>query len=284
LEDLPRLYDGSYYTHLPEESGRAGPLSAAKLWLLDMLDKPHGDKKGAHAGRILNFIGPLRETVAAKKLWLGHSAGGSLLDVGCGNGDFLLRMKHLGWNAQGIDPDPLAVLAAQERGLSVQTSSLDEAGFPDKSFDVITMSHVIEHVPDPIELLKECRRVLKKGGQLILLTPNPESLGRRAFGYWWYGWEPPRHLMIFSAPLLQGCVEKAGLVTIQAATSARSARGMSQGSYLLRRSGSLRGANHLADAGPVLRLGGLLFWALESLACRWGRFGEEVRIHARRID
>lgn len=285
-EEVSKLYGEAYYTHSSEEVIRPSPTRTAKGWLLNLMTRSAGARDANLTGvrRLMSSIGPLREIADGKTLWLGNVVPGSLLDVGCGNGTFLLRMEALGWNVQGIEPDPLAAMAAAGKGLRVRTTTLEMAGYPEDSFDFITMSHVIEHVPDPIRLLKECRRVLKKGGELILLTPNTGSLARRIFGFWWYGWEPPRHLMLFTPQVLKRCVDEVGLVTTQATTSARSARGMWQGSYLLRKKQAIGGANHLADAGLGVRLGGLVFWGVEHLVSRWAGVGEEVRIHAQRID
>ena len=75
--------------------------------------------------------------------------------------------------------------------------------YPADSFDAVIMSHVIEHVPQPRELLAECARLLKLGGRLVMLTPNAESFGLDYYGRCWRGLEPPRHLQIFSQPALE---------------------------------------------------------------------------------
>ena len=205
---------------------------------------------------------------------------GRLLDVGCGNGRFLAQMRKLGWEVVGVEPDPEAVRIAKERfGLEVFQGTLEEAGFPDNSFDAITMNHVIEHVPDPIRLLAECRRVLKPGGKLVVVTPNIWSLGRRLFGEHWRGWEVPRHLFLFSPKSLRTCAERAGLVVQNLRTTSKGARFIWAASWLIRRDGKLPGGSP-QRVGLWLRLEGLAFWAVEYMLCRVGPFGEEIVVEA----
>lgn len=174
--------------------------------------------------------------------WLEYVDKGCLLDVGCGNGWFLDRMRQLGWEVMGVQHDGDAVSVAKERfGLEVFQGSLEEARFPDGCFDTVTMNHVIEHVIDPVRLLKECRRVMKTGGKLVVATPNIKSLGCRVFDEHWRGLEVPRHLHLFSPQSLRACAEHASLEIRVMRTSARSASWMFAASSSIRRYGLLRG-------------------------------------------
>jgi SAM-dependent methyltransferase len=184
-------------------------------------------------------------------------------------------MQRQGWEVQGIDPDPAAVAYAATLGLDVSCSSLPEAGLPENSFDAVTMSHVIEHVADPVELMAECRRILKPGGLLVVVTPNTKSLGRRIFRSSWYPWETPRHLMLFAPEHLRLCAARAGLKVEKLATPSRAARGMWHLSRILKRDGSLP-AGHPPALSPLLRLEGLAFWLAEYLLSRVRPCGEEV--------
>jgi len=142
--------------------------------------------------------------------------GTRLLDVGCGDGTALLRLRQLGWTGlKGIDPDPLAVTRARAQGLDVERGTLTTHPFPDASFDVIAMSHVIEHVPDPVALLRECRRILKPGGRLVVYTPNIQSWGHRRFQEHWFALEPPRHLYLFRPDNLRQVLERSGPWTVE---------------------------------------------------------------------
>ncbi|MGJ0484003.1 MAG: class I SAM-dependent methyltransferase [Methylomicrobium sp.] len=148
-------------------------------------------------GKLL-YLFPLRRNEVEEDVrCLPSLPQGFLLDVGCGDGDWLLSMSKLGWQVEGLDFDEDAVKVATLRGLRVHTGPLEAQNFPDEFFDAITLNHVIEHVPNPVATLVECRRILKKSGQLILYTPNSDSLGHRVFKEYWRGLEPPRHLHIF---------------------------------------------------------------------------------------
>ena len=138
-----------------------------------------------------------------------------LLDMGCGNGDFLLRARSAGWDAVGLDFDPKAVETAQSHGLNVQLGSVNTLNPAEEQFDVITLSHVIEHVHNPIEELSRCYELLKPGGFLWLETPNIESQGHQIYGSAWRGLEPPRHLVLFTLESLQKALNKAGFAKIE---------------------------------------------------------------------
>src|SRR5690606_6983610 len=88
---------------------------------------------------------------------------------------------------------------------------LRQAQFPAAQFDAVTMSHVVEHLPEPIEVLQEVRRILKPDGQLIMTTPNTSSIGHRKFGPHWFGIDAPRHLFLFNKQSLSQVALRAGL-------------------------------------------------------------------------
>lgn len=136
--------------------------------------------------------------------------GNRLLDIGCGNGDFLARAKDGGWEVEGVEPDPVAAEVARARGLNVHVGTVAAVRNQYESFDGITLSHVVEHVYDSAALLRECYKLLKPGGWIWIETPNIESLGNKRFGKNWRGLEPPRHLLIFNRSSLLRSLAKAG--------------------------------------------------------------------------
>jgi 2-polyprenyl-3-methyl-5-hydroxy-6-metoxy-1,4-benzoquinol methylase len=158
-----------------------------------------------------------------------------LLDVGCGNGDLLVRMRLLGWDVEAVELDPIAVRTARTRGLEVRQGELQSQQYPADSFDAITMAHLIEHVYDPPRLVREAHRILKPGGTLVILTPNSESLGAHLYGQDWRGWEPPRHLQIFNVDNLRVTLECSSLVQINVSAIVRGARDILAASKSLRR-------------------------------------------------
>ncbi len=220
-EDIGRAYQ-SYHTHqqvLPCDSGRGLAGSIER-----MLRRVHN---------LVFLATPIRrERERLDLMYVGSLPPGKILDVGCGNGDRLARFRILGWDAQGQEVDPKAAAEARRiSGVPVHLGRLEEAGFPDGSFDAITMNHVIEHVHDPVSLLQECRRILRIGGTLVITTPNAESYGHDRFGASWRGLEPPRHLHLFSQHTLHLTAVHAGFVKCDTWTSAANASGFVLGSY-----------------------------------------------------
>lgn len=133
-----------------------------------------------------------------------------LLDVGCGNGTFLNFIQKFGWDGYGIDTDVDAVALASQLGLRVVNTPLLPNTFPQKFFDGITLNHVIEHVHDPVALLKTCRNILKPSGLLWIATPNVRSFSHRRFSRHWRGIESPRHVVLFTPRSLSIALERAG--------------------------------------------------------------------------
>ena len=141
--------------------------------------------------------------------------GSSLLDLGCGNGYFLSYARNAGWDVVGVDLDPKAVSVATQNGLDVRLGSIDIIDSSKEQFDVITLSHVIEHVHQPIDVLNACYKLLKPGGFLWIETPNIESEGHRIFGRYWRGLEPPRHLVLFTYKSLLNTLTKVGYAEVE---------------------------------------------------------------------
>jgi 2-polyprenyl-3-methyl-5-hydroxy-6-metoxy-1,4-benzoquinol methylase len=139
----------------------------------------------------------------------------SLLDVGCGNGEFLEVAVESGWKGVGVDPDPKAVAKAKELGLEVYQGGVEV--FQDKQtfFDFISLSHVIEHVHSPPELLKVCFDLIRPGGTLWIETPNIKSFGHSIYGQSWRGIETPRHLAIFNRTSLVHALKQVGFKSVK---------------------------------------------------------------------
>lgn len=132
-------------------------------------------------------------------MFLRNEKPGRLLEIGCGDGERLKLMKSLGWEAIGVEVDPVACSVAERNsGCKVFSEELRQVAFKDNSFDALILCHVIEHVPDPVGLLSECLRILKPDGMLVFTTPNAWSLGHKFYKYYWYPLDPPRHLFILS--------------------------------------------------------------------------------------
>lgn len=126
-----------------------------------------------------------------------RKAKGKILDIGSGTGELLNFFRHKGWQVQGIEPDADARnFARNEYDLPVEDEEyLDE--IPGKSFDVITMWHVLEHVPNLNARIETLSRILKDEGIIVIAVPNPESYDANYYGKFWAAFDVPRHLYHF---------------------------------------------------------------------------------------
>lgn len=162
-----------------------------------------------------SFFGALRSYLITHKLFalvpaIPQQAPGRLLDIGCGNGDTLVLLKMIGWDVYGIDIDRRAIEIARKRG--IRNASLgtykDLNKYPDGFFDVIRMYHVIEHLDDPNKCLSLAYRKLKKGGEIIIGTPNVGSTVARLAKQYWYNLDCPRHMHLFTPGTLGKLVKR----------------------------------------------------------------------------
>jgi 2-polyprenyl-3-methyl-5-hydroxy-6-metoxy-1,4-benzoquinol methylase len=141
-----------------------------------------------------------------------HGSAPQLLDVGCGSGTLLGLLKQRGFQVRGFDSSAEAAqIAKSESDVDVIVGSrLQDAGFQDESFDLVTLFHVMEHVTDPRAVLSEVRRILRPSGRLVLQVPNIESWQFRLFGVRWYGLDVPRHVINYSSQAMQRLLAESG--------------------------------------------------------------------------
>ncbi|AFD08929.1 class I SAM-dependent methyltransferase [Solitalea canadensis] len=157
----------------------------------------HTDGNSSLFEKIYNRV---RAYSLKRKLALVESkhAKGSLLDVGCGTGAFLQTCKNAGWNICGVEPgDKAASLAKTKVGDEIYASLFDEA-LNSQQFDVITMWHVLEHMPDLHKTIERLRSLLKPNGVLVVAVPNYNSYDALHYGEYWAAYDVPRHLYHFS--------------------------------------------------------------------------------------
>ena len=142
-----------------------------------------------------------------------YQKGGRILDVGCGNGFFLKWMQKHGWETHGVEISKAACQVAQRNGLEVFNGELQQAKFPPGYFDAITISQVLEHLHSPGRCLKECQRILKRRGRLIVGVPNLGSFEARLYQQHWFELDVPRHLYFFTAATLNRLLSQSGFRT-----------------------------------------------------------------------
>ncbi|MBF0456435.1 MAG: class I SAM-dependent methyltransferase [Nitrospirae bacterium] len=124
---------------------------------------------------------------------------GRILDIGCGRGLFLSVMKDAGWEVAGVEFDEAAASnAASYYGIDVISGEPSTWKFGEASFDVITLNHVLEHIPNPKELIQTCHRLLKAGGLLVVAVPNLDGIQSKAGRKNWFHLDVPYHLYHFT--------------------------------------------------------------------------------------
>ncbi|TBX71191.1 class I SAM-dependent methyltransferase [Flavobacterium silvisoli] len=154
----------------------------------------HTDGKRSLFEKLYHMI----KNVALKnklKLINAQSPKGRILDIGAGTGDFLVVAKNDGWQITGIEPSTKAKTIALNKGVSFAENL---AVLEDQSFDVITMWHVLEHVPNLEEYISELKRLIKPNGTIIIAVPNFKSFDAAFYGKYWAAFDVPRHLWHFS--------------------------------------------------------------------------------------
>lgn len=128
---------------------------------------------------------------------------GRLLDIGCSLGEFLNVARSRGHHVFGVETSvETAMYSRDHLGLDVFCGCLEDAGYEDGSFDVVTLWDVLEHVPDPRALLREVRRVLAEDGVLVVQSPNMDSMMAEWCGERWDWWTAPDHLYHFTPPTM----------------------------------------------------------------------------------
>ncbi len=140
-----------------------------------------------------------------------------VLDVGCGRGYLLRRFKALGWSPSGIDIEG-SPLPIDDEGLDCHRAGAASLPWPDETFDLVVINHVLEHVAEPWTACAEAARVLRPNGVLYVGVPNFGSIQSRLFGSYWFPLEIPRHVFHFKSQPLRALVGEAGFSIVRQST------------------------------------------------------------------
>lgn len=208
-DSIGACYPHDYYAYAAAGSERASPRFKQRIKRLI--------RSSPALSTVARQIAPLRHLAADSAIaadiadWI---KPGKVLDVGCGSGAFLDGMLENGWATFGIEPSAPAAAVSRAKGHAVlcqsATDALDEK-LAAQLFDIILMSHSLEHVHSPTEALAHLRPILQPGtGHLIIEVPNVESLLTYWFGELGLAFDTPRHLYLFSPDTLRAQLEKAG--------------------------------------------------------------------------
>ena len=183
-DELTRIYDANYFLGSDSEAGR------------DVVSKIKQATANLYLSEIRRYHG---------------SENGRLLEVGCGEGDFLVSAEAGGWQVAGIEFSPAACKIAQQRLKNgrVTCGELRQASLASEQFDLCVVSDVIEHVRAPLEFLQEIHRVLKPGGTLFIATPSIDSWSARIMRQKWMEFKA-EHLTYFNRQTIQTALFKSG--------------------------------------------------------------------------
>jgi len=134
-----------------------------------------------------------------------------VLDVGCGFGQSLGYHTARGCEVYGVEADENILRVADKFGFKVHVGLFDDSIYEPEFFDYVTLDQVIEHVADPLSVLRGVARILKPGGIAILSTPNAGGWGAKIFGRRWINWHAPYHMQFFSRCSMKLATQQAGI-------------------------------------------------------------------------
>jgi SAM-dependent methyltransferase len=218
-------------------------------------------------------------------------AQAELLEVGCAAGDLMVPLREAGFRVTGVElSEHAATIARSRHNLEVHTGTLASAPLEGRTFDAVIMRNVIEHVPDPKGDIELAKSLLRPGGLLSLRTDNVASSDARLFRAFWYGFDFPRHLTLFSPETLTACVKSAGLEVVQVQFSLVPTHWiMSSRYWVSERRGMSSLSGLISPKNPLLLALGVAIAAAQKAARDSGRFvvlarkpvGESKRVPVR---
>lgn len=196
--EMSKYYPNTYYSFAAERGLRA---RIKRKWA------EHAHGRPTPVGRLAAFLlGPYDSMVAVRRARIPFAA--SILDVGCGSGQLIRDMKHLGYErVAGVDPYIAQDLHFDD-GVSVLRRTLSATP---GAFDVVMLHHSFEHMPEPAREMREIRRLLKPEGRVLLRIPIAASFAWRHYGVNWIGLDPPRHLFLHSPASIERLARQADL-------------------------------------------------------------------------
>lgn len=137
---------------------------------------------------------------------------GRLLDVGCNSGNLVAAASELGFEADGIDVDPIATGFGRGLGRRLRTAAVEDVEGP---YDVVVLSHVLEHLDDPAHMLRHVARLLRPGGRAFVFVPNRKGVLPRLMRERWMGWVPSEHVWHFTPETLSRTVEESSPLRVE---------------------------------------------------------------------
>lgn len=155
------------------------------------------------------LLGFIHNSVTFRGLVWKESSSPRVLDIGCGVGEYLGVWQALGWDIEGVEANEAAAALARSRlAVDIHASAVEDLHLPEEKFDLVTMSHCLEHTYSPGHVLEMVYRWLKPNGRLLVMVPNYDAFDRRLFGDRWLGFEVPRHLFHFDGRSIRRLLEQ----------------------------------------------------------------------------
>lgn len=160
------------------------------------------------AKKIFNQSLKVKQKIISKELGLEKKV--SILDIGCGSGNFLAQLDSEKFDKNGIEINKEGFDSSKKKGINVFNRDIADIDFAGKKFDVISFWHVLEHIHDPIELFRNIKKNINDNGVLIFQVPNTESFGFKYGKQNWFHLDSPRHLMLYNEKSIQKLCELVG--------------------------------------------------------------------------
>ena len=155
-----------------------------------------------------------KEKAILKQLRVTKNQKLKILDIGCGNGEFLQYLDNNKFEKYGIEINPQGYHMCENKGIRMFDKDLKDLNVESNFFDVVTLWHVLEHLEKPRELLIAAKKVLKENGILVIATPNTDSLGFKFGRNFWFHLDSPRHLILYNNQCLEYLLKSAGFEVI----------------------------------------------------------------------
>jgi 2-polyprenyl-3-methyl-5-hydroxy-6-metoxy-1,4-benzoquinol methylase len=210
LDTMGAAYPDGYTLHREELRPAGAPAGLVRWALVNLRGYPLGRRDPALLRWLKWPWAALRLRNRRNVGYIAYEGEGRVLDYGCSIGKYVAQMAAAGWKAEGMDLVPDAVATGRAAGLNLRVGTLPGTAVEPGQYDLVTMWHVLEHVPSPKATLEAIRGILKPRGRVALVCPLSDSLAARWTGAAWYGLDVPRHLTHFTRPTLRRHLEAAG--------------------------------------------------------------------------
>ena len=185
--------------------------------MMDYYSKSYYGAGNLRFNRLFEFlVVQFRRRRAARLQKLRGQRTGTILDIGCGRGQFLNALRRRGWTCSGTElSDTAAAHARDTLSLEVRIGPFQSGMFTEAAFDVVYLWHVLEHIPTTFDALIEAQRLLNTGGMLVIALPNLASWQARLCRYGWFHLDLPRHFIHCSTDWLMRTLSHLGFEIVE---------------------------------------------------------------------